>query len=179
MKCPVCQTSNSDHVSNCIECNSDLEAYSQINFLDDQIKTKTRIVMALGAFLGALVLSGAFLFMNMSSTETTDNTSEDINKYKGDVIILEAQVKDLNSQLSKAESKLKSLESADGDSQGAQETAKEGSEPMSKTHTVQEGESLWSISSDHYGDGNKYTQIVQQNQITDPNLIVVGLTLTL
>ncbi len=181
MKCPVCQTINSDNVSSCSECHSDLEAFTQLNFLDDQIKTKGRIVMFLSVALGLLVLSGGFLLMNMSGTEAPINYSKELKKSSDDNLILEAQVKDLNEQLSKANGSLERLQNSQEAIQGenAQETESQSSEPSAKTHTVKEGESLWSISTDHYGDGNKYNKLVQQNNIENPNMISVGITLIL
>ena len=61
-----------------------------------------------------------------------------------------------------------------------EETA-ETSEPVSsaKSHIVKEGESLWSICAAHYGDGNLYPKLAAQNNITDPDVITVGLNLML
>ncbi len=44
------------------------------------------------------------------------------------------------------------------------------------TYTVQSGDTLWSIAKKYYGDGSKYTEIVNANSdnIKNPNLIYVG-----
>jgi len=49
----------------------------------------------------------------------------------------------------------------------------------SETYTVQEGQSLWEIAEDVYGDGFQWTKIAQANNITDPNSIEEGQTLTI
>lgn len=41
-------------------------------------------------------------------------------------------------------------------------------------HVVQRGETLWSIAARYLGSGSKYTQIVQENNIANPNLIYPG-----
>lgn len=48
--------------------------------------------------------------------------------------------------------------------------------PKSKgTHVVTSGDTLWAIAKKHYGDGGKYTKIVEANKnITNPNIISVG-----
>ena len=175
MKCPVCQASNPDDASSCNTCNSDLEAFAQIKFLDDQIKTKTRAVMLISILLGVLVLAGGAFFVNMNSAPAPVDNSGELNK-------LEDQVKDLNTQLEAAQENLKMLQEApveESQEESAEETT--DSEPVSdaKSHIVKEGESLWSISADHYGDGNMYPKIAAQNNITDPDLIPVGLNLIL
>jgi nucleoid-associated protein YgaU len=44
----------------------------------------------------------------------------------------------------------------------------------SQTYTVQPGDNLSKISKRFYGDANKYPQIVQANNIEDPDKIKVG-----
>lgn len=41
-------------------------------------------------------------------------------------------------------------------------------------HVVQRGDTLWSIAARYLGSGAKYTQIVQENNIANPNLIYPG-----
>jgi nucleoid-associated protein YgaU len=48
-----------------------------------------------------------------------------------------------------------------------------------KTHTVAEGDDLWKIAEKYYGDGFKWEEIARANNITDPNLIEKGQTLSL
>jgi nucleoid-associated protein YgaU len=53
--------------------------------------------------------------------------------------------------------------------------------PVSKetTHTVVEGETLWSIAEKHYQSGEAAFNIAQVNNIVDPNIIVTGTKLKL
>jgi LysM repeat protein len=47
------------------------------------------------------------------------------------------------------------------------------------TYTVKAGDTLWSIAKTQYGDGSKYNQIAQNNNILNPSLIRVGQVLQL
>ena len=46
------------------------------------------------------------------------------------------------------------------------------------TYTIREGDTLWDISIRVYGDGYKWPQIAAHNNISNPNLIYVGNTIT-
>ena len=56
-----------------------------------------------------------------------------------------------------------------------------GRSPDAKTHTVSEGDSLWSISLQHYGDGRRARAIYEANrdQIKDPTALRKGQELVL
>jgi len=47
------------------------------------------------------------------------------------------------------------------------------------TYTVQQGDSLWSISVRAYGDGFRWSDISEENKLINPNIIHSGNTLTL
>ena len=49
-------------------------------------------------------------------------------------------------------------------------------QPKPKTHTVKNGDTLWSIAKSYYGDGSKYPKIVDVNKdlIKNPNVIQNG-----
>jgi len=59
------------------------------------------------------------------------------------------------------------------------EASNERDLPEPKFYTIQKGDTLWGIAQEHYGDGNKYTYIVEQNieVIKDPDLIYPGQTI--
>lgn len=47
------------------------------------------------------------------------------------------------------------------------------------SHTVQSGDTLWDIAKEYYGDGGRYEEIAQANNITNPNLIHPGQNLVI
>ncbi|MBI4096965.1 MAG: LysM peptidoglycan-binding domain-containing protein [Candidatus Levybacteria bacterium] len=71
-------------------------------------------------------------------------------------------------------------------SQGPKEissTKTEAPKPQSttaeNTYTVKQGDSLWSISEQHYKDGYKWVEIAKANNLTNPGIINTGIVLTL
>lgn len=48
-----------------------------------------------------------------------------------------------------------------------------------KTYIVQSGDDLWSIAESEYDNGYEWTTIAEENNITDPNVIVEGSTLVI
>lgn len=51
--------------------------------------------------------------------------------------------------------------------------------PAPRTHTVASGDTLWAIAEQYLGDGNRYTEIAQLNNIENPDLINAGQVLTI
>lgn len=45
---------------------------------------------------------------------------------------------------------------------------------INKVHIVKQGETLWSICKKELGDGSKYKEVAEINNISNPNLIYVG-----
>lgn len=61
----------------------------------------------------------------------------------------------------------------------ASNTIRPATKSTPTTYTVKAGDTLWSIAKTQYGDGSKYTQIAQNNNISNPSLIQVGQVLQL
>lgn len=51
---------------------------------------------------------------------------------------------------------------------------REVSKPVSKSHKVVRGDTLWAICKKELGDGSKYPEIAKLNEIKNPNLIFPG-----
>lgn len=51
--------------------------------------------------------------------------------------------------------------------------------PAPRTYTVQSGDTLWAISEQFYGDGNRYPEIAAASGIDNPDLIQPGQVLTI
>jgi hypothetical protein len=50
---------------------------------------------------------------------------------------------------------------------------------MSNTYRVKPGDSLWKIARLHYGNGNLWTMLAEQNGLTKPDLLLAGQIITL
>lgn len=64
---------------------------------------------------------------------------------------------------------------APADRQRSQQRRDRGGDDREPTiHTVSSGETLWGIAEQHLGDGQRYTEIVEANDLADPDLIQPG-----
>lgn len=61
----------------------------------------------------------------------------------------------------------------------AQTDTNNTSSTSTENYTVTKGDSLWSIAQGTYGDGNKWPEIAKANNLTHPNIIHSGNTLTI
>lgn len=52
-------------------------------------------------------------------------------------------------------------------------------EGLPKTHKVEEGEHLWKIAETYYGSGYNWVDISQENELANPNMLLVGQELTI
>lgn len=52
-------------------------------------------------------------------------------------------------------------------------------QPEQNSYTVKAGDTLWSIAESRYNDGYKWTEIARANNLTSPDMIEIGTTLTL
>lgn len=52
-------------------------------------------------------------------------------------------------------------------------------EGLPKTHIVQEGEHLWMIAETYFGSGYNWVDIAQENNLTNPDRLLVGQELTI
>ncbi len=59
------------------------------------------------------------------------------------------------------------------------EPAVEAAPAAQRTHTVVEGDTLWAIAEKYLGDGNRYQEIANLNNIPNPDLINVGQVVTI
>ena len=50
---------------------------------------------------------------------------------------------------------------------------------LPESYKIKSGDCLWNIAKKYYGDGSKYTLIAKANNISNPNLIYTGNTLTI
>ncbi len=51
--------------------------------------------------------------------------------------------------------------------------------PPARTHTVRKGDTLWSLAMKFYGDGKRWREIAQANNIEDETKLPIGKVLTI
>jgi len=66
-----------------------------------------------------------------------------------------------------------------GEIQLIEEEGKLVPEGLPKTHTVQAGEHLWMIAETYYGSGYNWVDIARENNLTNPNRLLVGQELSI
>lgn len=164
MNCPICNFEEITGTSKvCPRCNSDLEAI----LLTRKIGRKSMSLLIFGIMVSALaIVCLVFLIIgiinkgDLTERSMVTMTPDEISALKGDMDNIRAVNSEL--QLTNADllSKLSALEKA---------TLK-----REQTYLVQEGESLFIIARKILGNGYKYVDIARDNNIADPDKLIIG-----
>ncbi len=179
MDCPICQhTGIEDGTQRCPKCGSDLEAFNYLSKIDSHTKKQRKTIWLLG-FVSFIFLIG--FIITFSSIEGTPEKDSDVNKQlellKNENEQLQTTINDLDQQLKAVKDDISKQQSEN------KETGEEiASEPATLTkegnisdyYVVKQGETLSYIAEKMLGDANKYPKIANENNISDPNFIVVG-----
>ncbi len=164
MECPVCNTSGlPEDAESCKNCGSDLEALQ----LTKMIKKSGKGRLVFSYIASALFLIVLFIWILNCIFHWYSNEESESKSVDTELNTLNQQLeqeKKLNAQL---QLKIKDL-NADLDNKVQIKTKNE------KQWVVKEGESLFYIASKVYGNGFKYGIIAEDNNIEDPNIIMVG-----
>lgn len=126
--------------------------------------------------------SGKVLFstnikVSMESYSITDTTKEGFDLI---VKIKLKQYRNYSTKTCKVEMKADNSASATTDTMRAPsstDNAPDSKLPM--TYKAVSGDCLWNLAKKYYGDGSKYTLIAKANNMSDPNILYVGDTLTI
>ena len=176
MDCPVCKNAQVEEgATQCPECSSDLSSFNLIHQITKQRGglRKTSLILSIVLLL-ALGGWGATTYMNMSGSGTA--TPADAEEAQAPADDDNAQVSELNAQVEKQKGEIEQLTS---ELEELLATIEAGVDEKGdfKIHVVQEGESLWSISEEHHGEGHKHAHIADHNEIDNPHYIKVGDTI--
>ncbi|MBU0765209.1 MAG: LysM peptidoglycan-binding domain-containing protein, partial [Bacteroidetes bacterium] len=181
--CPVCNAPVTDkNARTCPECGSRLEAYGFIEHIQNKIRKFSLTIIILCIVLVAcivlLVLTNLFRFTGVSTEEDVHQQETSVpEQFDNDKIItlrnentfLKSTVDSLKNEISG----LKEIISGYGNKPGSTEENDSG-QSQSGIYIVQKGETLFSIAEKVYGSCGKYQRLVNDNHISDPNLIMVG-----
>ena len=163
MICPVCKASSLPvELQKCPQCESDLGAFALTRHIDKKSKSRLNLIIILSALV--LVVVVLWLLTGRAGPGIDNSALEELQAEKEALQSEMEAVKSMNVRLFNENSKLKEAAS------------KKPVKPEKKTreYTVQSGESLYGIARKVYGDGDRYVDLMRDNNITDPAAIKVG-----
>ena len=176
MNCPVCNNAEvSDAAAHCDACGSDLSAYHHILKAENQRKSLRMFRIVLGALLLMAVVAIAFAITNqqLNALESVKNdardslhvaTAEALEHMKQTLLEKDQQIAKLNAEI---ETMFNNVDKAPGEVPEGKHTV----------HVVQPGESIWIISEKYHGDGHRYDEIADHNEIDNAHHIQAGDTI--
>jgi len=184
MDCPICKNAQIEEgVSTCPQCNSDLEAFTHINNIDKQLSTRKKGMIVLVIALLLVTTGWAINYFNQDNTPMVDESKKatvENNDQSTEIEQLTNSVEAKKQQIIELKSLIDELESKGGDT-GEDASDQEEEVSISKEesggtqiHVVQKNESLWEIAVNLLGDGCKFKNIADDNQISNPDLIAEG-----
>jgi len=157
--CPICNKGGlpdytKSHVV-CPQCNSDLKAFLLLDSISMPKKGRLGIYTIIGLSLLAILFLGLFVKSNTTKNEVLATNIV----LKDSISIL--KLKEVSIEIPKVEPKI--IESKDA-------TVK---------YVVKKGDYPYKIAQFFYNDGNKYKQIVADNNLVQPYTLKVGQTLNI
>lgn len=182
MDCPICDYKGiPDSASKCPKCNSDVTAFRQIYFLRDSITQKKNIIIALIVVIISMMayLSYVFLFSDGLSGRYTRMVLQEKNN---EIVELSKE----NAQLKMTLLDIQQKYNVDGETTNStfRKVIPSSKKTITKKnatdkkdvryHTVQAGETLYSIAVKYFHDGSKYKKIMKDNSITNSSDVKVG-----
>lgn len=169
MECPVCHSSGiSDETKACPQCDADLEAFQLLKKIEKT--SKNRLIFGSIAAVLFIILLVVWIIIYAFYSESHEKK---VDGYTTE------EVTELKANLSKAEKQNNDLKATNKEL--LEKLAKENETKAVKEdiYIVNEGETLFSIAKKIYGDGFKYVDLAKDNNIEDPDIIVVGQKLTI
>jgi len=169
MECPVCHSSGlSDETKACPQCDADLEAFQLLNKIEKT--SKNRLIYGSIAAALFIILLVVWIVISAFYSESHEKkaegyTTEEVTEIKADLAEAEKQNNDLNAYNKELLEKLAK--------------ANEAKAMKEKIYIVNEGETLFSIAKKIYGNGFKYIDLAKDNNIENPDIIIVGQKLTI
>ena len=163
MECPVCHSSAiTDETRTCPDCNADLEALQLTKKIERTSKNRLNfgiitliilIIVVIAWILSCTINREPEKEPKVSEVEEFSDLKTELENVKNDNIKLKVKIKELSENLADTE---------------------KANVKREKTHIIQEGETLFNIAKKVYGNGYKYIDLAKDNNISDPDLIVVG-----
>ena len=180
MNCPICNFSElSEGTASCPACQSDLEVFAHLEDAHKQHLFQKRSIAVLSVLLAIVAVSwGATRFFDVAENK---NLQADTTASNATIawLIKEKENEALKVEITSFKNEIKSLNEMLSGNKSSPTTDQSGGQasPGEITHLVKEGESLWKIAEKYYKDGWQYKKIADDNGITDPKNIRVGMEL--
>lgn len=184
MNCPICKNAQIEEgVSTCPQCNSDLEAFTHINLINKQLSARKKGIIVLVIACLLVTTGWAINYFNTDkalvqdegkrATVENNEQSEALEQLTNTVEAKEQEIIELKSRIEELESNNSEIgNSASG--QDEEVSISNDASSGTQIHVVQKNESLWQIAENLLGDGHKFRNIAEDNQISNPDLITEG-----
>jgi len=163
MKCPVCKTDGIlETKKTCPHCHSDLEAFHLTGSLKKSFRQRLYFsilssILFIAVLLVWVVSTGAVKNEDSADLQTTSAIAQEGIEKQQVVEKENSRLETENAQLKKQLSELQKKQ-----------------EKRQKNYVVSDGESLFSIARKVYGNGYRYEDLANDNNIVQPNQITVG-----
>jgi cell division protein FtsB len=178
MECPVCKTISTTDRNICPVCNTDLEIFILLEGAEKRTGDIKRINYLLFSFLLLTLLGSAtyyFFYSDRTAGEqellnqTIMKQESEIRRLDDEKQLLMSSINDLRGQVEKL-----STELAEREEKEEEEVVPEPPAFKEIIHVVKRGESLKRIARKYYGNSEEYHKIMKDNNIKNPNNIVIN-----
>lgn len=164
MKCPLCAHEGiDDNVTICPACNADLTAYKSLEVVKRSLN-RQRMISILFIVLFIIALLACVAIFLLAKPKNCTEAEQKLQQCESLTTEQAAEIGQLTQQVADLKSEVKRL----------QEEQLKAPASKSVTHLIREGETLYGIARNFYGDGKMYSKIAQDNGISNPDLIYTG-----
>lgn len=167
MKCPLCAHEGIDEqAAVCPACNADLTAYKSLEKIQGSLK-RQRMMSLVFIMLFIIALLACVAIFLLAKSKDCSEAEQKLQQCEMLTTQQSTEIGQLQQQIAELKSENTRL----------QDEMAKAPATKSITYLVREGETLYGIARNFYGDGKLYTKIAQDNGISNPDLIIAGDTI--
>jgi len=162
MNCPICKFSEiTENMSICPNCNSDLDFINDVNAVSKKIKANNLILILAFAALIISIFITIFTLYHFGKCTKSDENVKIIEQLKQENAELKILVTKNNNKI-------------ESNTQNVSANVNDSKKKDTTEYIVQKDDNLWIIAQKFYGDGHKFIEIANDNNIKKPNEIFIG-----